>query len=99
MNKTTKIGMLGIMFFGLNMSFGENFCPNCGFRLKNECRICCDKKCRSYGLKMKQEGRFCVPKFCKGQEGHHNCKKSNCGLKHDKCCQESKKCLSESKEK
>ncbi len=102
-NKVTKIGILGIICFGLNMSFGENFCPNCGFRLKEslkkDCRIYCDKKCRSYWLKMKQEGRFGAPKFCKGNEVYRNCKKSGCDFKQDKRCWKDSKCSSESNEK
>ena len=92
MKKITKIGILSTFFVGLGVSYGENFCPNCGYKLKDQVRKECKemraKKCRSYWLRMRQEGRLCPPKFCKGNEMYRDCHGDQCKFKQDKRCWE-----------
>lgn len=93
MNKITKIGMLSALFIGIGMSYGENFCPNCGYKLREpvhkEFR---DpegfRRCRSHWLKLQQEGCLYPPKFCKGNEVYRDCHASPCEFKQDKRCWE-----------
>lgn len=100
MNKITKIGILSTFFVGLGMSYGENFCPNCGYKLREPVRRECNdmrgKKCRAYWLRMRQEGRLFPPKFCKGNEMYRNCHGDHCNFKQDKRrWEDPRKCLPE----